>query len=116
MPLYDYRCEDCGTVEEDFRRVDDRHDPGKCRCGGVTCYHFAPPNVLSDIDGYQSMADGSWISSRSQHRDHLKRHGCIEVGNERIKKREPTVPRAAIRQEIKDTVTRMKQEGTFRVR
>lgn len=40
--------------------------------------------VMPDIEPYQSMADGTWITSRSQHREHLKRHGCIEIGNEKI--------------------------------
>ena len=38
--------------------------------------------VMPDIQPYQSMVDGSMITSRSKHRDHLKQHGCIEVGNE----------------------------------
>lgn len=41
--------------------------------------------VQDDIKPYKSMADGSMITSRSQHRRHLKRHGCIEVGNEVMK-------------------------------
>lgn len=38
--------------------------------------------VASDIQGYQSMVDGSWIESRSKHREHLKRHGMVELGND----------------------------------
>ena len=38
--------------------------------------------VMSDIGGYISQVDGSWIESRSKHRDHLKRHGMIELGND----------------------------------
>jgi hypothetical protein len=38
--------------------------------------------IQDDIKPYKSMIDGSTISSRSQHRRHLKRNGCIEVGNE----------------------------------
>ena len=38
--------------------------------------------VQGDIQPYQSQIDGSMITSRSQHRSHLKQHGCIEVGNE----------------------------------
>ena len=37
------------------------------------------PMVMSDIDGHISMADGSWISSRSKHRENLKRNHCIEL-------------------------------------
>lgn len=40
------------------------------------------PMVMSDIDGHISMADGTWVSSRSKHRENLKRNGCIELGND----------------------------------
>jgi hypothetical protein len=42
----------------------------------------AAPTVMSDIEGHISMADGSWIDSRSKHRENLKRNGCIELGND----------------------------------
>jgi hypothetical protein len=40
------------------------------------------PTVLSDIEGHISMADGTWVSSRSKHRENLKRNGCVELGND----------------------------------
>jgi hypothetical protein len=40
------------------------------------------PMVMPDIAGHISMADGSWVSSRSTHRENLKRNGCIELGND----------------------------------
>lgn len=40
------------------------------------------PRVMSDIDGYISQVDGSWIDSRSKHRSHLKQHNMIEMGND----------------------------------
>ena len=40
------------------------------------------PMVQSDILGYISQVDGSWIESRSKHREHLKRHGMVELGND----------------------------------
>jgi hypothetical protein len=39
---------------------------------------------MPDIQPYQSMIDGSMITSRSRHREHLQAHGCIEVGNEKM--------------------------------
>lgn len=42
----------------------------------------ASHHIMPDIQPYQSMIDGSIISSRSKHRAHLKQHGCIEVGND----------------------------------
>ena len=38
--------------------------------------------VMPEIEGYKSMVDGSWIDSRAKHREHLKRHNCVEVGND----------------------------------
>lgn len=40
------------------------------------------PYVMPDIQPYKSMATGEMITSRSQHRAHLKDHGLVEVGNE----------------------------------
>lgn len=38
--------------------------------------------IIGDIKPYISMIDGSEITSRSRHREHLRTHGCIEVGND----------------------------------
>ncbi len=40
------------------------------------------PTVIPDIVGHISMADGTWISSRSKHRENLKRNNCVEIGND----------------------------------
>lgn len=47
------------------------------------------PRVMSDISGYISQVDGSWIDSRSKHRNHLKQHGMIELGNDYMKENKP---------------------------
>ncbi len=38
--------------------------------------------VMGDIQPYQSMQTGEMITSRSRHREHLRQHGLIEIGNE----------------------------------
>lgn len=50
------------------------------------------PYVMPDIRPYQSMIDGSYISSRSRHREHLRQHNCIEVGNEKMSNAAPKAP------------------------
>lgn len=40
------------------------------------------PMVAPDIGGYISQIDGSWIDSRSKHREHLKKHRMVELGND----------------------------------
>lgn len=42
----------------------------------------AAPIVMSDLEPYRSMRTGEVIRGRAQHREHLRRHGLIEVGNE----------------------------------
>lgn len=48
------------------------------------------PMYMRDIGEYISPLDGQAISSRSAHRDHMKAHDVIEVGNERM----PSAPSA----------------------
>ena len=50
------------------------------------------PTVISDIPGHISMADGTWVDSRSKHRENLKRNGCVELGNDvPMKRQEATI-------------------------
>jgi len=49
-----------------------RHEEGR--------YHYI--HLLPKFKPYKSMIDGRMISSREQHRRHLKANNCIEVGNE----------------------------------
>ena len=64
------------------------------------------PMVMPDIKGYQSMQTGEWISSRSQHREHLKQHRLIEIGNEKMENRPRTIDRAGIRKAAEQAVMR----------
>jgi hypothetical protein len=57
--------------------------------GSKEHYDSLGPMVMPDIQPYKSMIDGSMITSRSVHHDHLRQHGCIEVGNEKMESRPP---------------------------
>lgn len=46
-------------------------------------------HIMGDIKPYQSMIDGSWITSRSKHREHLRMHDCVEIGNDSSLHRKP---------------------------
>ena len=51
------------------------------------------PYVMRDISDYRSVVTGEMITGRAQHREHLKAHGCIEIGNEYVEPtREPLPP------------------------
>lgn len=46
-------------------------------------------HVMPDIQPYRSMIDGREITSRSRHREHLRDHNCVEVGNDSSLYRRP---------------------------
>lgn len=57
--------------------------------------------VMGDIQPYKSMITGEIIHGRRQHREHLRQHGCIEVGNERPKPKTPApISREDIRRDL----------------
>lgn len=49
---------------------------------GVQESELPRPMVVRDIEPYQNMVDGRMITSRAEHRELLKRHNLVEVGNE----------------------------------
>ena len=62
-----------------------------------------PSYVMSDIQPYKSMATGEMITSRSSHREHLKKHNLIEIGNETkylTKPKEPIKPPNGLKRTI----------------
>ena len=72
-------------------------------------YHAPAPEthmVMTDIQPYQSMATGELVGGRAQNREHLKRNGLIEVGNEtKYLKNEPKrEPAAVLKRRIAEIV------------
>jgi hypothetical protein len=41
-------------------------------------------SVIRDLEPYKSPIDRTVIRSRSEHRDHMKRHGVVELGTEKM--------------------------------
>ena len=83
MPVYRVKCSICEAGSDIFRHVaqyDDLPDHCGIRMQRVIC----APMVTVDIPTYQSMATGEMIRGRAQHREHLRRHSLIEIGNEKL--------------------------------
>lgn len=64
----------------------------------VSYSEYPGVQIVPDIDPYRSMLDGSMIDGRAQHRQHLKRHDAVEIGNDSILHRPPTIPDTAPQQ------------------
>jgi hypothetical protein len=43
---------------------------------------FPSPQVMGDVQPFQSPIDKSWITSRPQVREHEKKHNVRQVGND----------------------------------
>lgn len=67
----------------------------KARRGGERQRSGLPsPRIMRDIDPYRSVITGEMITSRSKHRDHLREHNCVELGNDKPKPPPPPDPKA----------------------
>ena len=79
-------------------------------------YYKAPvaPIIMPDIQPYQSMADGTMITSRSHHRDHLRQHNCIEIGNESMETK-PTQVKDTRREVLRAQVANMTHDQANKV-
>lgn len=99
MPIYVMGCP-CGHTEEVYRSIAKMNDDLPQHCGAVMTRRVVSPMVANDIGAYQSMVTGEMITSRSQHRAHLKQHGLIEFGNEKIKTPGPLKPPPGLKQTI----------------
>lgn len=64
--------------------------------------------VMPDIKPYRSMIDGTMITSRSQHREHLRAHGCVEIGNDSSLFKGPEPLRSP--SGLKETIARLTYE------
>lgn len=63
-------------------KVIPKHDAGVIRAAGL--------QVIKDIEPYRAIGiDNSVVGGRRQHRELLRQHGCIEVGTEKPKLRQP---------------------------
>lgn len=104
MPLYDVCCPMCGKRQEIYRSFADYQSTPEC-CGQPMKRVIHAPTVIGDIQPYISQIDGRVINSRSEHRAHLKAHGCIEIGNEKVVPKPVTPPDG-----LKETLIRVTNE------
>lgn len=66
------------------------------------------PMIIRDIGEYVSPLDGSTITSRSAHRDHLRKHDVVEVGNDMMKT--PTEDPVRVNRELGEAIKRRLDE------
>jgi hypothetical protein len=100
MPIYATKCPACGKKEDVFLPLSRYKELPQC-CGKMVERVIVAPFVAADIQPYKSMITGEMITSRSQHRAHLKAHGMVEVGNEKLPARKKEIPEVGgLREEL----------------
>jgi len=114
MPIYPCKCKSCGHYEEVFLTVAE-HKNLPDHCGQQMSRVFTAPHVIEDMKPYISPIDGKPVKNRAAHRDHMKRHGVIEVGNEKItnqRSRPKDKPDESLKQDLYDSITHLEQRGS----
>ena len=71
------------------------------------------PEMMPDIAPYRSMITGEMITGRRQHREHLKRHDCQEVGNERMVPQENVQFDQAYREQVRNDIREAERQVTW---
>lgn len=64
-----------------------------------------PTNLMSDLEPFVSVVDGSVISSRSDRREHNRRNKCIDIGNDKaILRPKPPYEPKGVAEDIKRAI------------
>jgi len=107
MPLYEYKCKNCGNRRDFFLKLSELSEPQFCfYCEGEMTRQLSPPRLNLDYPGYSCPITGKWVEGRREHRENLEKHGCrvLEAGEvaefDRDRKREE----AELGRKIEDSV------------
>lgn len=95
MPIYVYQCQKCGERTEVVKTVSQHTKTHEMPCGEMGRQVITPLHVIPDIQPYKSMVTGERIKGRAHHREHLKEHNVIEVGNEKVERKVKEMPPVA---------------------
>lgn len=109
MPLYDIICPS-GHRSERHIKIENFSDPIICDCGEVASRCISAPRFIAvGVDySYDCPITGKHITSKHEHEENLKRHGCrvLEGGEKEYNQRRRAAEEAALDRKIEESVTR----------
>lgn len=88
-PIYEHCCPKCGKARDVFRTIAEIDNAPLC-CGAPMSRQVSAPHVVGDIQPYMTVAADKetgkrqFITSRSKHKEFLRRNGYEELGNEKF--------------------------------
>ena len=110
MPMYEFKCPECEAYIDKFLPLSDYLNVPECCDRPMDRLLSAPAAIIQDNTCYRSQLNGQMITSRRQHRMHLKDHGCIEVGNEKIPEPKAIESPAGLKETVIETVNNYKHK------
>ena len=77
MPLYDFKCLECGREFEEFSKIEGRLQV-VCKCGGSTQILLSPPHrdwFRPHLNEHLDPDKSIFISSKGQYKELCKKYG-----------------------------------------
>lgn len=84
MPTFLAECQKCGLEKEYFEKIANHKKTPRCECGAKMRQILNAPMIAPSFQPYQAvgMPGKPHVFTKQQHKDLLRRHGKVEVGND----------------------------------
>ncbi len=82
MPLYDYKCTNCGTVREVRHGFDESHDEPCPACGGAMTRVFNPAPIVFKGSGFYKTDSRAKSQTKSESQPEAKSETTTEAKTE----------------------------------
>lgn len=109
-PLFSKPKGGSGTFVFKYGRLMHKHEVNNIEDHDSKRSDLPSPMVMSDIPEYRNIVDGKMITSRSWHREFLKKNNLVELGNEGKDpvQKEYKPAKGEIAREIKESIDQLK--------
>lgn len=82
MPIYPYKCENCGTSQDGFNRIAERDSNAPQCCGKQTARQLSAPMVfVPDWSSYKCPVTDQIVSSERQRRNIMAEHRLVDAND-----------------------------------
>lgn len=85
--IYEFKCNECGKVFDEVRKVAQMNEPATCPCGGLASRQFAPGRIHlfgTSVEHPEfNHGLGMVIKNKKHRKDEARARGMEEIGNEK---------------------------------
>jgi putative FmdB family regulatory protein len=78
MPIYDYKCSQCGIKTDIWAGIDEQVI--SCDCGLMAYRVLSPTRGNCDMEPHfdENLGEGIWVKSRQHRKEEMKRLGLVD--------------------------------------